>query len=244
MVRNDNPAGRLYYILFEAKGQNNQLQVKKVWANLFGIEDDNSIEIFEIISLLNKLLAEVKRSIADIEGINKELFLVNFDKISRVLTLTNLEINWANIVHNLDDATLLNLAFCSEALSSIKAESLIENTELQELQELVESLSHAVISTSINKDLKNFILSQLEFIRKAILSYRIQGVDGLKKALEHNIGALVINKDISTKPQNKDILEKYSKILEKLEKVINLASKTKQLIFPVFEKILHLLPQG
>lgn len=240
MVKNDNPAGKLYHILQAARSKHQDTITKIVWAEVFELDINSPTEIFYSLIELITLFKETKEALEEIEGINLELYLEPFPKIQRVITATNLDINWKNYQSFLTDAVMVNLAFCAEELSKKAGEIPIKDEEIKKLSSEVEALIESVLSSSLEQELKTILLDQLTTIRQAILSYRLFGISKLKDALEKNIGSIVINRELFKNSSKSKEISRFTKIVAMLERLVSVATKTKQLAEPVIKGILSI----
>ena len=76
--------------------------------------------------------------------------------------------------------------------------------------------------SNINRELKSFIVEQLEIIRDALLSYKINGNVGLQKSLERTIYAVFSNyKNIEENIDDENV----SKFKDMFQKFINMGKK-------------------
>src|SRR5689334_15596041 len=116
MVKRDNPAGRLHEILTQARNQPNQPTIE-VWTKVLGAQSGNKTEIMGAISNLLELLDEVKDKISKLDGLNTQLYLSRFPEIEAVVKATNYDAAWDSYKPHLNEAAMLNLAHCAEALS-------------------------------------------------------------------------------------------------------------------------------
>ena len=94
----------------------------------------------------------------------------------------------------------------------------------------VENLLSEVVDADIPHELKRFIINRLEQIRSAILFYKINGVEGLKDALEATIGAAYLfqveynEEDFESESnRSKDIIQGFNKVASSLYKVVAFA---------------------
>ncbi|MBI5892781.1 MAG: hypothetical protein HZB79_03860 [Deltaproteobacteria bacterium] len=183
MIKTDNPAGRLYAILNEAKNMSHNISTRDVWLKVFKIESKSQTELFRTLTSLQELMDEIKEQLNEADDINKDLYIKYLPNIERVIRVTNLDTSWNSYRESLSDVAMYNLAHCAEILSSRYGESTIEEQELFKLKDEIDTLYEIVRTGSLNKELKIIILDQLEIIRRAIHEYRIRGAKGLHKAL-------------------------------------------------------------
>ena len=131
MTQNDNPAGRLYHILEEAKGKPGANSTSQVWAEVLNADPGDNYEIFKRVSSLQKLVKETELLIESRSDLNTPLYLRSFPKIRSVTSGANLSAHWSNYQNNITEETLTRLEFCSEVLSHTSSEGTIPEEELE-----------------------------------------------------------------------------------------------------------------
>jgi hypothetical protein len=238
MVKRDNPAGRLYEILSEARQLPNMVTTE-VWTRVLRGEPGNKTDIMRRISLLQELLDEVKIKISNIEEINTQLYLSRFEELEAVVKATNLNAGWDGYKSHLNEAAMLNLAHCAEALSRYD-ENLIDESEILELLKNIDVLSEKLRKGSISKPLKETILDLLETMRRSISEYRIRGAEGMKREFAYCLGVFLQNHTQFKKEESKEEINTLGKIFSKFSSLITFALKLKELGFD-FDKIIGLI---
>ena len=234
----NNPAGRLYDILREAKKQQASQQTRKVFADLFDVDATDTNQILLIWADLIKLSSEAKKALTNIENIDHSIYLKPFTKLENVLSSINLNQKWENYSNNIDENTMYGLQFCSDTLGRSIGQTSIENEKINEIQKEIEELSEKIIKKNIPPKLKDLILNNLENIRRALIVYRINGIDGLEREFERTIGSLVLHhseiNNIEAEEQDKNPVTDVFELMEKIHKVISIAKSTKELAAPIF----------
>lgn len=234
MVKYDNPAGRLHKILTEARNVPNKAVIE-VWAQVLGAQPGNKTDIIRRVSLMQELFDDIKIKIANIDGINKELYLSRFNELEAVIKSTNYDAGWDGIKAHLSDAAMISLAHCAEALSRF-GETLIDENEFTELLNDIDALSEKLRSSSISKPLQHIIIDLLETMRRSISEYRIRGAEGMKREFAYCLGVLLQNHVQLKAEETKDEVGIFGKIFSKFNQLITFALKLKELGFD-FDKI-------
>jgi hypothetical protein len=229
MIKADNPAGRLYLILEEAKNASANTPTVQVWAKVFGFAPEDKIKLFSYIYLINELYRETIEQINSISDINKELYLQHLPNIARVVGPTNLDTTWNSYVGSLSDVAMHSLAICSDTLSRLQMEQPIEQSSLDALRQEIEELAHTVENSDLDNIIKLVILDQLEAIRKAIWEYKLRGAKGLKEALDSSIMAMVRNHELFKKEGTKDEVKRFAKFITKFDSMVSSATKAAEL---------------
>jgi hypothetical protein len=96
----------------------------------------------------------------------------------------------------------------------------------------VEALYSDIWTSDLNEDLKKIVLENLQKIKTAVNDYRIRGADRLQDALATVIGtfAMVGPIDAADVSDGSKALQRFSKVVDLLMKIVTLAKATKPLL--------------
>jgi len=233
----NNPAGRLHGILSAALPCRNNKPAREAWASVFRIEPTATGDLLYLLAQLIGLLQLTRQRIEQIDQLDRDLYFQPIKKLEKAFATMNLDVPWNNFKSNIDDATMVGLAFCSDTLSKYHSEELIEKEVLEDLLTDVESLVQTVLASTLTPELKTVLVENLENIRRAILEYRIRGADGLLRALETSVGALVRHRDDLKRSKDSESVSGFWKFLTKLDRIATTAMKAKQLFGPVVAQL-------
>ena len=253
MAKKDNPVGRLYEILVKAKQFTGTGY--EIWGQVFEIEsvtgdspDVNEDAIFEVLSRIVQLRAlvnEAKESLMNLEGVNHELYLTPFPNIIPVVKIDNFPTsNFELYIQKINESDMALLSLGADELSRRHIEPSINEDELKEILREVNELFEEVSSSSLEKELKTYILTQLELIRRGINEYRITGIKRLQEALATTIGSMLINRDLINQASDKQEVGKFVSLTMRFANVVTLASKATALIESLSKFLPLLLPGG
>jgi hypothetical protein len=214
MVKRDNPAGRLWHILNDAKTKKPNLRTREVWGQVFNIDKNATSQLLEKQGEIIHLLMDVKRDIEGIDGLNKDLYLKQLPSIENALASVRLSDKWEGFKNRLDDATMLSLAHCADKLSEHSNERVLNQDELQGLREEIEVLIDRVLdSTPLGPKLQEILLEHLEVMRRAIINYNLYGSDGLQEAVKTATGAVYLNRKVFEAEKDSETVDWYWKII-------------------------------
>jgi hypothetical protein len=220
----ENPAKRLYTLLSVAKKQDGKKRVGEVWAFVLGIEASNQGELLVGIADVIHLVDKVKRSITSLDDANHGLLLERFGNVETLFANLNLNQTWEHGQRYLDETTMYSLRVCSDVLSRDIGNKEISVEELQKLQSDVEDLLNTVLSTDFDAELRSVLIENLEAIRRSIIGYRINGVDGMRQALEKSLGAVFLNQklreELLKKENGNQFVQKFQSILGSLGRLV------------------------
>ena len=244
MTTQTDPAKRLFEILDKVISYSepfpSDTKAVVIWKDCLEIPIEN---LPNFLSELILIINTCERRIRQNKNISTALHLKPLTNVKNALFYSVMSGTWEEFRDLLDDGTLLALEFVSEALSKSRAEALIDAETLEALQDGVEALLEKVLETDLDEQLKTVLIDGLESIRQAILDYRIYGAEGLRQALDKNVGLLVrYREDFQQASENngRDVIFEFSNVLRKLDILVAVGLKVKQLAEP----IINLLKPG
>jgi hypothetical protein len=230
-----NAAFRLHQFLSHARtlsqgGTHQQL------AAVFGLPNGDLVGLLCALAQSTKMVDEVENLVKAIPDENHSMFLRGFDRLKSGLAAAtnNSDFNqWKQSYIPQD--VIDRLEFCGNLLSKHYSEGEISKDELQEITKQLQEVYDSVLSSNIASDLKLTILELLESIRRAVHEYRMKGVYPLKAALVSATGQLVLHRAEVVEAGNskeKPTIDKLFGLLDRVDKVVALATKTKPLFAP------------
>ncbi len=191
----------------------------ETWANAFGIPKEEKDTILYLVADFIKLVQETKNSISKLENRNTTIYLKPFVQIDNALQTLNLNQTSDVFFRGIEETALYNLEVCSDLISSTYNEKTITKKDLTDLLEDVDPLIEKVLNSALPPDIKANLMDILEHFRFAILSYRINGSSGIKKAVERGLGgyfiALSENEKAMKSAEKESGLKKFLGFLEK-----------------------------
>ena len=242
----NNPAGRFYEILRQAKSKGDDLRVRQVWAQVLSEDESDDSAVTKKVIELYQLGGEVKLLIGMSDGVNKELYLSSFPQIERAIFPLNLNTTWKAQKQQLNDGVMTRLQFCSELLSSIYTEEQLEKEDLDQVTKLIEELFDSVLNSSIEGGLRLTLLEEVERLRSALSMYKIKGAKGLKQSLQSTIGMVVANQtDLSNASKSDaDVIERLGKLIDKIDSFTSKALKVHKVLTKPVQFLIGLITEN
>jgi len=241
-MKTNNSAARLYRILDFIRSQippNNTLNY--AWAGFFNVKPEDLEQILLLKVETIKLLQEAKQQIIQ-QDVDHELYLKPFIKIQRFFDLgTGHQINNAKEI--LDDVTMTRLEHCAELLARKMGEEEIEQDILIKLQADVDILIEQILANNLSEGLKSLLLDSLQYIRQAIINYRIHGVKGIEFAVKNTLGAMQFyawssQKEKELNEKDRDMARQFVTLLEEILSIVANSLNISQLASGVAMKFL------
>jgi len=254
-VESTNPAGRLHQILIQAKASGGIGPAFEVWKRVFGVPVESEhardptqahleaqIEVISRVVQLKQLIEDTEEALRDIDGLSEKYFRP-FQRIRPIVqqSIASLGTDLTAALNQVTEGDLTVLEFCSEKLEELHVEPIVDETELQEILQEVNSLFDEVRDSSVDAELKSFVLDGLETIRRGINEFRIRGPERLKESLGEIIGSLAVNKDLVKAGSKEEVVGKFEKLCYRFAAVVSFASDAAGLLTAV--KV-GLLPGG
>ncbi len=227
MVKADNPAGRLFLILYEAKDRAGKKgeAAHSIWAELLKAAP-GSTELYSRLVDLNSLLDDAIYRVQK-AGRETDAYKTHFGSLRQAISPAMHNAAWENVHGHITDGGLMSLSACSEVLSILDPDGEVPADKLGELQKKVEELINAFVESEEETEFVEFALRQLNRIRDAVLQYRIRGPEGLVEALERLIGSMVGSEDIlaNAKKTETDSYKAYGEVVSLFNKTIQFVEK-------------------
>ena len=241
MTNQNNPASRLHSILTKSKlGQFRQHSAMKMWAEVFEIDlEEPSGDTLLIVQLANLrgLVDDVKSKVLA-EEVKNSLYLKHFDKIEAATRFDQLGAAWSGSENQLTEAAMDGLEHCAELLSKSYAESDISE-EILAIKDNVDELSEEVLASDLDPEIRDFILKELEMIRRGIFDYRTRGAAGLKDSIAMAVGTIVMVQGVPKPGNDNGFYAKTKKIILEIDGLVSTAQRMTAVAAPVVRQALE-----
>jgi hypothetical protein len=196
-----------------------------------------------MLALLN-LIEELNKELSAVEGL-PDHYIRLIARIRRIFQINELNADFNATLNRISEGDLDLLEECEERLVRRKGrEEVADQLTLEELMQDVTALYEQVMAAPLDRELKEFIGSQLESIRRAIHEYRLGGIERLRTALAVNLGELILNRDLIQKYKENELLKNAVTCTQKLGSIIAFGSDLTTLISNVAPHILRLSSGG
>ena len=181
------------------------------------------------------------------QAINQGLYLKQITEVKRALSLLSMNSgSWGDFLAILNDNFMVSLLLMSENISFHGGEEVIPGEELASLQSDIEDLVNKVVDSDIDADIKSVLLEGLEAVRQAILNYRVSGAEGIRNAVDRNIGSYARHKeefDRASENEGKEVIYDYKRFINEVNAIISTVLKFRQLTEPAAQ-VLPMLGMG
>ena len=184
MAEHHNAATRLRKIFRE--GQDPAYSKKpayEVWASIFSVEGDRSIQGPEVARLLGLMLRQLNGVGQELaaKGYTDDVYEDDLDSLRWTLNPLHLHETWGEEhwerIMNAETA----LRFWSEMLDD--EEDPADATDVEDKQDEVDAFASRIAGSSLAEPVKAFVLEQLRVIRRAFRDYAIAGAEAFGEAV-------------------------------------------------------------
>lgn len=244
MDKHENSAERLFSILSELKKlPRDKKLVRDAFSQVFNIDAGDTSKILLIQSDLIKLSQNVKETISSQEDMGSAVYKKPFKKIEAILSKLTLDSQWAVHSDQLDETTLYGLEVCADILLKKNKNCKLTEDQISDFLREIEKITEKLINSTIPDNLKEVFIKNLENIRKTILTYKINGIDGIQPAIEQSYGTLVTyKKALSTLDKNDtSTIIDFVKFCDHINKGILTARNVTELISPLAPYFIKLI---
>lgn len=232
MAQNINPAYRIHKLLSNLSFRDNKLVID-AWSEIFQITHESQSLRAAIVS--ERLLDVHLESILVInqmkDKFSESLYAAQISRIQEALNPMLLPSTWNNVKQYLTQENLLAIAFCSEILPN--EETLINESDLEEILKNVDELEALLNSDTLPLSLQTLIRRHIKKIRDALAIYPITGVKELKSVTHEAIGDLIeVAEELKKEAagNNSEVIEKLKSTWQKINSVVETVENTDKLI--------------
>lgn len=189
--KKDTPAGRAYQIFRKAECAGGT-KIRERWAITFALHPSNDASIRYHVAQLISLLAQAQR---DFDATShSDGFSDPITPLITALAHPNLDKNWPDIGNVFDQARGYLTSAAAVSKEALDAPP-VDAEQLAKWQTEIDALIAEVLGVKVADDLREFIVEHLTFIKNAIVSYRLQGSEGLARTFRASMFAMLMRND-------------------------------------------------
>jgi hypothetical protein len=225
----DNPAERLLFILNEALRMPDHLTNIHVWSKIFNFDEKDKKSFFHFLAHLNILLDEIEIRLSQDLTLNQKLFLGRISPIRDVFCPDSINTSWGQLNHSLKKGAIVGLEFCADALGKLCTEINIEDSEIQNIKNLISDVYKEVNKSEFSPEFKIIILDLLSSIQISLDHYKIYGNEGIKRSIIHITGLFCMHFEHFKKEEKNPTIQKVKEILARLFEALKIACAIKEI---------------
>ncbi len=231
-------AARLLRLIQRGAIVHGNTQALEAVAMMLGVDPTDHGAVFSGVGSLYQLIETARSEVKSNPELNQQLFLGALDAIGNVVRSINYSTTWEGYRLQFVGGNVIALEFVAEQFDRLTDEIAIKAEEIDALGRLLNEAIAEIASSSVERELKLVLVARLEDARRALLRYQIDGVDGIKRAAEAAIGALVLVGETAKAPSSKAGIERFLEVTTKIVDLVNKARPIAKLLKPVFQRLL------
>lgn len=180
-----SPARRLHSLVGKARLDQKILQhpAKQYIANEFGVDKEDTLEIYRSYSVVLSLLRQTRLALERSDNAMKQSCLNAIPRIAKALSNMQLEQGWNQVNGHITDGDFDLLAIAAQILESDGYELLLTEEELNEFESQAAIIAEEISEAELPDDIKAVLGQLFDNLRQSLKDYHVSGVDGLKAAL-------------------------------------------------------------
>ncbi|MEW1738816.1 hypothetical protein AB0346_22975 [Nocardia beijingensis] len=225
----NNPATRLAVIMENLRSQAANQSIRESFMNILNCHDE--VEFFRAFGYLQRLPETIETAVqqyVDPEHYELDQLLAWRGPIEdALLNACSLNSATSNVTNKYQPSDIAVLKHCGYALSAAGVERRVDQETFDQLRSLIQALEDELMaSEGVPNDLKDFILEQLDRIRRALRDFNLRGPEALNEILEQVTGSVIANRDvvIDANEESQSVIAKLGDIISLVEKAGNAAT--------------------
>lgn len=249
-MQESNPAKSLHTILCKAQKLSSadplkrSVPYKNTWQKVFGYKKDEEISIIELYDKIYIVLDLYKKTRSLVESstrLDVQKSTKFLDQISNGLFHINLEGNMDNFTKYINEANLVALDYMADAICQEAnfREDALTDEEIEHLISEINSLEKDIKDSSLPPDIQKIISNDLWLIKNSLCNYKFYGLEGIRSALEQNIGSLLMNEEKIKKEKGDTTVSKFLNFILKIKTFFDTANSGVSLILPIINRLLN-----
>jgi hypothetical protein len=223
-VYKDNPAGRLHQLLAAFHSADGSL---RSFAQALKLPYDKNDALLRGFTQVFALPDDIKTEISQVneDNYDRDLALRWQDDLADVIGST---LFWGE--KNPDSPTfsdfLASLEYCSIVLHKFRPRQMPSENDLKHLKELISDLvSQLQDDPSIDTDLRGFLLSHAEAMKRALDDLSVRGIAPLEEAFDRTVGALNRRPDLTVRSTaNPGVWKKFGDLIIAVAAVLQIST--------------------
>lgn len=200
----DTAAQRLVSLLEHAMRFPRSLAAKDVWVRVIGGIDPGAttpaaddLAAAEALTSVLGLIIEFKQELQTLGEASRRPHERVVDELTKSIRLEFVQHAWQETAHRIEQAHLIHkLELAASHLGALSRTRLIADAQIATWVGEIESLHAAILSdTDLPAHLQHALSDGLEYLRQAMVGYRMRGQVGLRNAIDQFLGRLARIRD-------------------------------------------------
>jgi hypothetical protein len=190
----DNPAGRLLWLIEQARKEDQTLAAINAWANVFGVDVGDRYALMCRCTDMVQLLQVTRAAVVELSDSDPDFHLRHLGVIETMLAnfqmLEGQQIG--QFLNRLTPEALYGLEACASLLHRECPEPTLTQADFEELVAQVRDLiDNTLRSDELDAEIKQYIVDRLRSVEDALIHIRITGIQGINVAADGAAGGLL-----------------------------------------------------
>lgn len=213
----NNAAGRLHLILQRAKSMGDRVREPSItiWPQVLLCASDTPRDLlFARIARVQELPSTVNaqmHKVPDLEGIDDYTCWVA--DLTKSLRRNNLDEPLEHFINSANEANMALIRHCDRVLQKHFPEATLTKQELQALRNAAQQLVSEINQSSLDEQLKEYMLYHLDLVDRAIDDYHVVGIESFVRTRESIIGTMVCRSDLTQEATQSQSGERFKQVV-------------------------------
>jgi len=218
----NNPAARLHQILALCKKQEKESGSRSMlmgWRKVFRMAESTSdFCVLERIGKVYALPGEASELVRRCDDLDAQLYLGWCEELSEAFLNLSFGSEFDSFTRRVPKTLLVNVEFCSNALSERCPESMVDPDQLAEISREAGEIINMLSGAEMDASGKRYFLAYLTLIRRAVEDYMLSGAAGLQGAIDACTGTLVTQRGVSLANRETTVGKRFWGLIGKVTK--------------------------
>lgn len=227
----NNPAARLHQILTLCKKHEKESGGRPMlmgWRKVFRMgERVSDFAVMERIGRVYGLAGEISDLVSRFDALEPQLYLGWCEELEAAFVNLSFRSEFSTFTSSLPKTLLVNVEFCSNALSEHCPEPIVDAEKLAEISTFAAELLQSIPESDLDESGKRYFLDYLALMRRAVDNYPLTGAQGLQGAIDACTGTLVTQRQVSIPTRETSIGKKFWALTNKITKALSPAKDEK-----------------
>ncbi|MCU0772220.1 MAG: hypothetical protein MUE94_10705 [Verrucomicrobia bacterium] len=220
----NNPAARLLQILTLCKKHEKESGTRPMlmgWRKVFRMaESVSDFAVMEQIGRVYAMVGEVSDLVGRFKDLDPQLYLGWREELGEAFLNLSFRSEFGTFASRLPRTMLVNVEFCSNALSERCPEPMVDSDKLAELGTLATDLIKQVPEADLDEAGQRYFMDYLTLIRRSVTDYPLSGAPALQGAIDACTGTLVTQRQVSLATRETPIGKKFWSLINKISRLL------------------------
>lgn len=221
----NNPAARLHQILTLCKKHQKESGSRPMlvgWRKVFRLaENTRDFVVMERIGRVYTLAGEISELVSRFDDLDPQLYLGWREELEEAFLNLSFRSEFDTFVKQLPKTLLVNIEFCSNALSDRCPEPVVDLDQLIDLSKITGELIKEVPQSALDEAGKRYFLDYLTLVRRAVDDYSLTGAPSLQGVIDAVTGTLATQRQVSIPTRETPVGKRFWALTTKITKALS-----------------------